>query len=70
MTAVDQRRMLRCCSSDQPLGGAVVIELQRDRDNLQAVLVQLGPQCLPPGQVERATSIRSPRNKDDLLATQ
>ena len=62
--------MLRTRGLDEGSGRIGATELDGNRDDLQALGVQLGTQGLPPGQVEAAASIGSPGNQNYLLAAQ
>ena len=70
MGRIEQRRMLWLGRVDERPRGLRSAQLERDRDNLDAEWMQLSAQCLPPGQVETATSIRCPGDEHNLLAAQ
>jgi hypothetical protein len=62
--------MLRLRGLDERPRGFGTAQLQRDSDDLDTQGVQFIVQCLPPGQVEAAASIRRPGDQHHLLATQ
>ena len=44
--------------------------LEADGNELDALVVYLAAQCLPPGQVHAAASVGRPGHEDDFLAQQ
>ena len=70
MGRVQQRRVLSARRLDVGPGDLRPAQLERDCDDLDPSGVQLRAQCLPPGQVEGAASVRCPRHQYNLLPSQ
>ena len=62
--------MLWVSSLDERARDVGFAELERDRDNFDSLRMKLIAQCLPPGQVKPAASIRCPGDEHYLLAAQ
>ena len=54
--------MFGCGGLDERASGFRV-DVERDGDDFEAAGMELGAQCLPPGQVEAAASPRGPGNQ-------
>lgn len=62
---------MRCIGPcDERPGRLRAAGVERDRDDLEPMGLELLPQRLPPGQVEAAASPGGPGENEDLLATQ
>ncbi len=70
MRRIKQRRMLRQSSLNQGARCSRTAQFKRHRDDLDTLTMEFVAQCLPPGQVERAASIRGPGDDHDLLTEQ
>lgn len=69
MGGIDELRVLGARPVD-PLPGGVDLEVEGDGDDLEALVMELSSQALPPGQRGAATSPRCPRGNEHLLAAQ
>lgn len=70
MRLVDERGVCRLRTLDPRTRGLGSAGVERDRDDLEPMGLELLPQRLPPGQVEAAASPGGPGENEDLLATQ
>ena len=59
--------MLRSGRLDNGAEHLDTAHFESDRDDLDTLAVDLAAQCLPPGQVEAAASIRCPGGEHHLL---